>query len=418
MNDRIILHCDLNNFYASVECLHHPEYRNKALAVGGDVEKRHGIILAKNQIAKRYGIQTGEALWQARAKCPHLLLVKPNFSLYLRFSRMVKAIYGDYTDQIESFGIDEVWLDVTHSLHLFKCSPGQLADQIRARIKQEVGITASIGVSFNKVFAKLGSDYKKPDATTLITKENMEELVFPLPISDLLYVGRATTHKMKELGIFTIGDCAHYDVNILKRKLGKWGEYIWRFANGLDNSPVAVNDYEPLVKSIGNSTTSPKDLKTFEDVKIVVYVLAESVAARLKEAHLTCETISIGVRDYQLKSFTRQVKLKHPSQLSDTIADAALALFKEHVDFTSPLRSIGIKASDLSSEHTLRQLDLFEPFDKQEKALNLEKTIEHIRTRYGFNSIQRALMLSDTLLSGFDPKNDHVIFPEAYFKGS
>lgn len=418
MQDRIILHCDLNNFYASVECLHHPEYRNKALAVGGDVEKRHGIILAKNQIAKRYGIQTGEALWQARAKCPHLLLVKPNFSLYLRFSRMVKTIYKDYTDQIESFGIDEAWLDVTHSLHLFKCSPGQLADQIRERIKREVGITASIGVSFNKVFAKLGSDMKKPDATTLITRQNMEALIYPLPISDLLYVGRATTHKMHEIGIFTIGDCARYDVNILKRKLGKWGEYIWRFANGLENSVVAINDNQPMVKSIGNSTTSPKDLNNLEDVKIVTYVLAESVAARLKEAHLMCKTVTIGVRDRELKSFTRQIQLNHPSQLSDTIASAALHLFKENVDFSKPLRSIGITATSLVFEHELQQLDLFSAYDSEDKALSLEKTIEHIRQRYGFSSVQRALMLSDTTLSGFNPKDDHVIFPEAYFKGS
>lgn len=417
MSDRIILHCDLNNFYASVECLHHPEYRNHPLAVGGDVEKRHGIILAKNQLAKRFGIQTGEALWQARAKCPNLLIVKPNFSLYLRFSKLIKTMYAEYTDQIESFGIDEAWLDVTHTLHLFKCSPGQLADQIRERIKTEFGITASIGVSFNKVFAKLGSDLKKPDATTLITRQNLETLIYPLPISDLLYVGRATTHKLKEIGIYTIGDCAHYDLAILKRKLGKWGEYIWRFANGLDNSIVSKRDHEPMVKSIGNSTTSPKDLKTLEDVKIVAYILAESVAARLKEAHLLAGTISIGVRDQNLEGFTRQIQLENPSALSDDIAKAALDLFEKNVDFSISLRSIGIKASQLIHEESLMQNSLFTPYETLQKNLSLEKTIEHIRERYGFSSIQRCLMLSDPLLSGFNPKQDHVIFPEAYFKG-
>lgn len=417
MSDRIILHCDLNNFYASVECLHHPEYRNHPLAVGGDVEKRHGIILAKNQLAKRFGIQTGEALWQARAKCPNLLIVKPNFSLYLRFSKLIKNMYAQYTDQIESFGIDEAWLDVTHTLHLFKCSPGQLADQIRERIKTEFGITASIGVSFNKVFAKLGSDLKKPDATTLITRQNLETLIYPLPISDLLYVGRATTHKLKEIGIYTIGDCAHYDLAILKRKLGKWGEYIWRFANGLDNSIVSKRDHEPMVKSIGNSTTSPKDLKTLEDVKIVAYILAESVAARLKEAHLLAGTISIGVRDQNLEGFTRQIQLENPSALSDDIAKAALDLFEKNVDFSISLRSIGIKASQLIHEESLMQNSLFTPYETLQKNLSLEKTIEHIRERYGFSSIQRCLMLSDPLLSGFNPKQDHVIFPEAYFKG-
>lgn len=415
--DRIILHCDLNNFYASVECLHHPEYRNHPLAVGGDIEKRHGIILAKNQLAKAYHIQTGEALWQARAKCPELLIVKPNFSLYLRFSRMVKEIYADYTDQIESFGIDEAWLDVTHTLHLFHCSPGQLADRIRQRIKDEVGITASVGVSFNKVFAKLGSDLKKPDATTLITRQNMESLVFPLPISDLLYVGRATTHKLSELGIHTIGQCARYDLSILKRKLGKWGEYIWRFANGMDTSVVLVKNHEPLVKSIGNSTTSPKDLKTLEDVRIVAYVLAESVAARLKEAHLMCTTVAIGVRDVHLHGFTRQRKLDEPTQLSDTIAQIALELFEENVDFSLSLRSIGIKATDLVMDTHIQQLSVFSDAHDREKALQLEKTIEAIRERYGFQSIQRCLMLSDTVLSGFNPKQEHVIFPEAYFKG-
>ena len=415
--ERIILHCDLNNFYASVECLHHPEYRNVPLAVGGDVEKRHGIILAKNNLAKKYDIKTGEPLWQALQKCPDLLIVKPNFSLYLRFSRLVKTIYQDYTDQIESFGIDECWLDVTHTLHLFKMTPKELGDAIRERIKQEIGITASIGVSFNKIFAKLGSDYKKPDATTVITRENMEQIVYPLPVSDLLYVGRATKEKLYTLGIRTIGDCARFDVQILKRRLGKWGEYLWRFASGEDTSPVLVRGYAPQVKSIGNSTTAPKDLKNIDDVRIIVYILAESVAARLKEAHLMAFTIAIGVRDVELKGFTRQIKMDEATQLSDVIAEAALDLFAKHVDFELPLRSIGIKATDLIVERTLEQINLFEdPFLKQKK-MNLEVTIEKIRERYGFQAVQRCLMLQDTLLSGFNPKQDHVIFPESYFKG-
>lgn len=415
--ERIILHCDLNNFYASVEVLHHPEYQNIPLAVGGDIEKRHGIILAKNQLAKKAGVTTGEALWQALQKCPDLHIVQPNFTQYLRFSKLVKEIYADYTDQIESFGIDEVWLDVTHTLHLFSMSPGQLADTLRRRIKTEVGITASVGVSFNKVFAKLGSDLKKPDATTLITHENMESLVFPLPIQDLLYVGRSTTVKLHELGIYTIGDCAKYDVNILKRRLGKWGEYIWRFANGLDNSVVSTKQHEPSVKSIGNSTTCPKDLHNLEDVKIVAYVLAESVAARLKEAHLMCMTVAVGVRDTQLHSFTRQVKLHQATNLSDIIAHTAIQLYADNVDFNLPLRSIGIKATDLIIEENPLQLSIFNDQDETTKLLSLETTIEHIRNRYGFQSIQRCLMLKDPVLSGFNPKQEHVIFPEAYFKG-
>jgi DNA polymerase-4 len=414
--DRVIFHIDLNNFYASVECLHHPEYRNVPMAVGGDVEKRHGIILAKNILAKKAGVSTGEALWQARQKCPSLILVKPNFSLYMRFSKLVREIYSDYSDQIESFGIDEVWVDMTNSIHLFG-TPEEVANLIRQRIKVEVGITASIGISFNKIFAKLGSDYKKPDATTLITRNNMEDIVFPLPIEDLLYVGRATAGKLHTLGIHTIGDCAHYDVQILKRRLGKWGEVIWRFANGLDNSPVSLQSSQTLIKSVGNSTTTPRDLKTFEDIKIICYILAESVAARLKEAHLACCTVSIGVRDIHLKSYIRQIKLSNPSNLSDDIALAALTLFNANVDLTTPLRSIGVRASDLCALHQNTQLNLFCDVIKQTKAVALESTIESIRDRYGHTSILRMMMLQDPLLSQFNPKQDHVIFPEGYFKG-
>jgi DNA polymerase-4 len=414
--DRVILHCDLNSFYASVECLHHPEYRNIPMAVGGDVEKRHGIILAKNQLAKIAGVTTGEALWQALQKCPNLILVKPNFTQYLRFSRMVRQIYAEYSDKIESFGIDEVWIDVTESLHLFG-TPLELADAIRERVRLELGVTVSIGVSFNKVFAKLGSDYKKPDATTLITRDNMQDIVWPLPIEDLLYVGRATAQKLHLLGIYTIGDCANTDVATLKRRLGKWGEYLWRFANGMDNSPVNVQHYEPMVKSIGNSTTCPRDLRNLQDVKIVTYILCESVAARLKEAHLVAQVISIGVRDINLKGFTRQIKLNQPTHLSDDIALAAMALFEKNVDFSIPLRSIGVKASDLSIMEMPVQLDLFTDQRAHQKSLDLENTLGAIRERYGFNSVQRLMMKEDPLLSQFNPKQDHVIFPESYFKG-
>lgn len=414
--DRVILHCDLNSFYASVECLHHPEYRNIPMAVGGDIEKRHGIILAKNQLAKKAGVTTGEALWQALQKCPNLILVKPNFSQYLRFSRMVRAIYADYSDKIESFGIDEVWIDVTESIHLFG-TPIALADAIRERVKNELGVTISVGVSFNKVFAKLGSDYKKPDATTEITRENMKEIVWPLPIEDLLYVGRATAQKLHLLGIYTIGDCATTESSVLRRRLGKWGDYLWRFANGHDNSPVSVQNFEPMVKSIGNSTTCPRDLRNLQDVKIVTYILAESVAARLKEAHLMARVISIGVRDIHLNGFTRQIKLTQSTHLSDDIAHAAIELFKVNVDFSTPLRSIGVKASDLSVAEHPTQLDLFTNQVDHQKALDLENTLDVIRERYGFSSIQRLMMKEDPLLSQFNPKQDHVIFPESYFKG-
>jgi DNA polymerase-4 len=414
--ERTIFHCDLNSFYASVECLHHPEYRNVPMAVGGDVEKRHGIILAKNQLAKKAGVTTGEALWQAKQKCPDLVCVKPEFSQYLRFSGLVRKIYAEYTDRIESFGIDEVWMDVSEIVGRYP-SPKDLADEIRNRVRAETGITVSIGVSFNKVFAKLGSDYKKPDATTVITRQNMKTIVYPLPIEDLLYVGRATTVKMHELGIYTIGECAQYDIEILKRKFGKWGEYIWTFANGLEDSCVLKGGHEPVVKSVGNSTTAPRDLKTMDDVRIVCYVLAESVAARLREAGLRCMTVAVSIRDNDLERCVRQMKLPCPSDLSCEIADAAMKLFRENVDFHKPLRSIGVKAADLCVGDVPLQLSIFQNQQEREENLALEKTIDTIRGRFGAHSIQRLRMLEDCLLSGFNPKQEHVIFPESYFKG-
>ena len=414
--ERTIFHCDLNSFYASVECLHHPEYRNVPMAVGGDVEKRHGIILAKNALAKKAGVTTGEALWQAKQKCPDLICVKPEFSQYLRFSGLVRKIYADYTDRIESFGIDEVWMDVSEIVGRY-ASPRDLADEIRNRVREETGITVSVGVSFNKIFAKLGSDYKKPDATTVITRKNMKEIVFPLPIEDLLYVGRATTIKMHSLGIYTIGDCARYDIDILKRKFGKWGEYIWTFANGLEDSSVLKGGHEPLVKSVGNSTTAPRDLRNIDDVRIVCYVLAESVAARLREAGLRCLTVAVSIRDNDLEGCVRQMKLPCPSDLSCEIAEAAMRLFKENVDFKKPLRSIGVKAADLCVGDVPLQLSIFQDQQEREDNLALETTIDTIRRRFGANSIQRLRMLEDRLLSGFNPKQEHVIFPESYFKG-
>lgn len=210
MTDRTILHCDMNNFYASVECLYNPALRGKPVAVGGDVEARHGIILAKNYEAKKYGVQTGEALWQAKQKCPGLTIVPPSFEKYLRFSRLAREIYGCYTDRIESFGLDECWLDLTGSERLFGGGKA-VADKLRERIKFELGVTISVGVSHNKIFAKLGSDMKKPDATTVITRENYKDVVWPLPVSDLLFVGPATTRKLARYGIHTIGQLAQAD---------------------------------------------------------------------------------------------------------------------------------------------------------------------------------------------------------------
>ena len=277
--ERTVLHVDCNKFYASVECLHRPELRDKPVAVGGSTESRHGIILTKNEIASRYGLVAGEPLWQARQKCPQLVVVPPNFPLYMRFSKMARRIYEDYSDYIEPFGLDENWLDVTGDDRTGE----QIAQEIRRRVKAELGITVSVGVSFNKIFAKLGSDYKKPDAITEFNRENYKDRIWQLPASDLLYVGRQTNKKLQKLGIRTIGQLAESDEKLLESHFGKIGNVLWAFANGWDEDPVCKEGYEAPIKSIGNSTTTPRDLENDLDVWIIQIALAESVAARLRK---------------------------------------------------------------------------------------------------------------------------------------
>lgn len=414
MDDRVILHSDLNNFYASVECLYRPELRNQPVAVCGDPSLRHGIVLAKNYPAKRTGIKTGEAIWQARQKCPNLVVVPPNYRLYLRFAQMARRIYSDYTDQIEPFGLDEAWLDVGGT-----CRDGmtgqKIADDIRRRIRSELGVTASVGVSFNKIFAKLGSDLKKPDATTVITRDNFRQMIWPLPAAELLYVGPSTRRRLARLGIRTIGDLARLDLDFLRSYLGKWGEVLHCFSNGQDISPVATFGYESAIKSIGNSTTTPRDLETNRDVQLIFYVLSESVATRLREHHFKCRTIQIHVRDNALRTFERQAKLTRPSNLSSDIARLAMQLFLESYDWSRPIRSIGVRGSDLVSADTGIQLSLIENEGKIVKLERLESAIDHLRQRFGNAAIRRAILLEDRSLGKINPKDDHVIFPVGYF---
>jgi DNA polymerase-4 len=413
---RTILHVDLNNFYASVECLYRPELRNVPVAVAGNPANRHGIILAKNMLAKKLGVRTGEALWEAQGKAPGLVTVPPDFTRYLRFSRLARRIYYDYTDQVEPFGIDECWLDVTGSLHLFG-SGEEIANAIRVRIREELGVTVSIGVSFNKIFAKLGSDLKKPDATTLITSENFRETVWPLPVEDLLYVGRSTARKLHNFGLATIGSLARADVEFLTKTLGKWGEVLWLFANGLDSSPVRRIEERAAVKSIGNGTTCPRDLLDNEDARLVFTVLSESVAARLRDYGLKCTGVQIYLRDNRLYSCTRQARLRAPSYLSTVILDKAMEIFTASYAWQRPLRSIGVRALDLVTEKDHLQLSLFEEFEQHEEQREaLEHTIDAIRGRFGHGSLLRASCLLDGRLTGFNPKEDHVIHPVSFFK--
>lgn len=411
---RTILHVDLNNFYASVECLYRPELRTLPVAVAGNPENRHGIILAKNMIAKNLGIKTGETIWQAKLKAPKLIMVPPDFGKYLKFSRLAKNIYYDYTDKIEAFGIDECWLDVTGSIDLFG-SGEKIAEAIRTRIREELGVTVSIGVSFNKIFAKLGSDMKKPDATTIISQENFKKVVWPLPVEDLLYVGRSTSHKLHNCGLNTIGKLASADVSFLHNILGKWGNVLWIFANGLDSSPVSKFNCFAGIKSIGNSTTSSRDLENTEDVKLVFIVLTESIAARLRESGLKCTAIQISVRDNKLFGYTRQTKLSRPTYLSSDLIKAANDLLNLNYTWERPLRSIGIRAIELVTATDHLQLSLFEQ-NNTDQLEGLENAIDKIRSRFGHTAVFRGACLLDTKLTGFNPKEDHTIHPVNFFK--
>ena len=415
MSERVILHSDCNGFYASVECLHNPKIRSKPVAVSGDAENRHGIILAKNELAKKYHVKTGEAIWQAKQKCPELVTVPPHFDLYRRFSRLCKEIYFDYTDRVESFGLDEAWLDVTGSSMLFG-SGYEIAQRIRKRIKYELGITVSIGVSFNKIFAKLGSDYKKPDAVTVISRENFKNIVWELDCGDLLYVGSATKKRLHTMGIYTIGDIAKCPIEILRKHFGKHGDMLYAFANGYDVSPVAKLDLHDPVKSIGNSTTTPRDLVDFQDVKTVMCVLCDSVCRRMREQGFIAGTVSISVRDNTLQCFSRQRKLESATSVTDEILKAALKLFRDSYSFQKPLRSVGISVFDLLPENSPRQTDLFGNEKIRQRQESLDSALDRLKNRFGNYSIFPALLLQDKGLSHFNPKDEHTIHPVSFFR--
>lgn len=411
--NRTILHSDCNSFYASVEMALNPTLKGKAVAVSGNPEQRHGIILTKSHEAKQYGVKTGEPIWQAKQKCPHLITLPPNFKEYIQYSKWAREIYYDYTDMIEPFGLDEAWLDVTGSKTLFG-NGVEIANKISNRIKKELDITVSIGVSYNKIFAKLGSDYKKPDAITYIGKENYKDIIWNLPAEDLLYVGRSTKNKLNKLGIFTIGQIADCPLKILKSNLGKWGEILYIFANGYDTSPVAEYNSTVPVKSIGNSTTTPRDLNNYEDVKIVVGVLADSVSRRMREQGLMCGVVSISVRDTSLFSFTRQQKLLTNTDITSEIIDTAMKLFTDNYSWHLPIRSMGISVTDLCCKGNGLQFSLFDDCKDRLRKEALDRTTDSLKERFGNYIISPALMLKDKALSGFNPKADHTVHPVGY----
>ena len=395
---RKILHVDMNGFYASVECFLNPELRGNPVAVCGDPNSRHGIILAKNEEAKRYNIKTGEVIWKAKAKCPELICVPACFDHYVKFSRMARDIYERYTDRVEPFGLDECWLDISH-LEDAKAT----ADEIRETIKTELGITASVGVSFNKVFAKLGSDYKKPDATTVISRENFRELLWPLPVDRMIFVGDSSKAALEKLRVRTIGDLARLDRELLEKKLGKQGAALSLYANGLDKSPVRSVYEEREVKSIGNSITFKRNLTGIEDIRLGVRAIADQVASRLRRHRVKCATVQVVIKDPDFRVISRQRPLKRPTHLSRDLYECALAIILDSWKITAPIRMLSITGANLvgDGEDTIQeQLSLFDPpgeREAEERQENLETALDEIRAKFGREAVSFGSVIHNDL---------------------
>ena len=400
-----ILHCDLNNFYASVECAENPDLQGKCVAVSGNPEHRHGIILAKNQQAKQMGVKTGEAIWQAKQKCPNLVCVPPQFELYSHYSKKVREIYLRYTDKVETFGLDECWLDVTHSKAFG--SPEEIANKIREQVKQETGLTISVGVSFTKTFAKLGSDLKKPDAVTVINRQNYKNTIWPLDVCEMLNIGAKTKAKLNSLGIFTLGDLANANSIALKNKFGINGLKIQQCARGEDNDTVSLYTAERIVKSVGHGTTTIRDMESLDDIEKIVVFLSEMVATRLRKYGLLATTIHVDLRNTALQHATMQRSI-HPTFVASDIASMSMQIVQKLWD-KKPLRSLTVSTANLIPVASNVQESLFEIQD--EKKQNLEIAIDQIRKKYGFFAIKKANLLgNDLVCDKFSDDEDLIPF--------
>ena len=386
--DRVILHCDMNGFFASVELLDYPQLKDKPMAVCGSPENRHGIILAKNEIAKKYGVVTAETLWQARKKCPDLQVVPPHHDKYKHYSRMINDIYLRFTDMVEPFSVDESWLDVTASRQLFGTGR-EIADTIRQTVKKELGLTLSAGVSFNKIFAKMGSDYKKPDATTVITRENFRNILWPLDIREMFFVGKATANKLHEYGIKTIGELAVSDKKMISSMLGRQGGVIHDYANGLDTTPVLRFDQLEKVKSIGNGTTFRRNLQGEKDIRTAVTGLSDTVAARLRSHKMKAFGVKVDIKDPDLKVISRQQQLDNPANITDIIADTAMSIIRKSWKMRDPIRMLPITAINLCDENQAQQLSLFTDENVlAEKGEKVERAMDDIRKKFGTDAIK------------------------------
>ncbi len=385
--ERIILHSDINSCYVSVELLTRPELRGMPVAVGGDEEARHGIILAKSEEAKRAGVKTGMVLWQARQLCPELVVLRPHYDRYEAYSKAARAIYGNFTDRQEPFGMDESWLDIT-GCHAWK--DGYLAAQeVRRRMKKELGLTVSVGVSWNKPFAKLGSDYRKPDAVTVLGRDNFREVVWPLPVNALLFVGPASTRTLTAMGIHTIGELAGADPEALRLRMGKGGIMLYRYANGWDDSPVRRFDCLPPAKSVGNSTTPPRDMVCEEDVRAVMLALAQEVGGRLRDGGLRAGLLEISVRDAATLRWTsRRTVLERPTDITRELYQKAMELFRQLHAWPRPLRGLGLRTAALRAADSPEQTDMFTDYRRLDAMRRLDRVTDAIRARYGTGAIR------------------------------
>lgn len=406
--ERWVLHCDCNSFYASVELLAHPELRDVPVAVCGDPEGRRGIVLAKNEAAKRFGIQTAETVWQARAKCPELTLLPPHRERYREFYTRINDIYQEYTARVEPFSIDESWLDVTQTWRLFAPSPRALGDQLRQRVRRETGLTISVGVSFNKVFAKMGSDYKKPDATTLITRGNYRAVLWPLPVGDMLFVGRRMRARLEAMGIRTVGDLAAADPRLLADTFGKLGAELSTYARGEDRAPVRRWGEKEPVKSIGNGMTFKHDLHTPAEVQTGLSALAEEVAARLRRHGLYAGAVQVTIKGADLKSIQRQKQLPLSTHLARDLERESLALVRAHWPPGRPIRMLTVTALGLTEEPFAIQQSLFDDAPRPDPRREaLEHSLDRIRAKYGRNAIADANVLRNDLgLEGLSMEPD------------
>ena len=421
--NRTIMHVDMNCFYASVEMAEHPELRGLPVIVGGDEESRHGIVLTASYPAKRCGVKTGSALWEARKACPDAIIVPPHYGLYQRYSRVARQIYNQYTDLVEPFGLDEAWLDLTHSLHLHGGDALLVAREISERMVMELGVTVSVGISWNKIFAKFGSDHDKPDGLMHITPNNACNVVWPAPVRDLLYVGPATERKLTGIGITTIGQLANADDYAVRKLLGKMGGVLQGFARGLDESPVrpyepSLADIEHEVKGVGNGITTPFDVEDPTTARQVIWLMGESVAQRLRAHGLAARTVSVSGRDFKtLASRSKQTTLTRPTQLTSEICTTAADLLVSDWDFAhgAKLRGLGVRATNLVPANHVVQLDLWGEEERRLRALELDRTIDCLRFRYGNHAVRRLSELTNPRLSSLDPQRDNVIHPVSFF---